>query len=116
MIRLHAHPQLPLFLSLPDVGDWWCLGQAVSHAGHIYYSGGASLAVNNVFKSGDTAPLHKYEYVSFPKVYLILNIWWPMPLFLHIYFIYIYRYNMEVDRRGLIHTIFRLGFACGFVG
>jgi hypothetical protein len=54
---------------LTDGGDWWCLGQAVSHAGHIYYSGGASLAVNNVFKSGDTAPLHKYEYVSFPKVY-----------------------------------------------
>jgi hypothetical protein len=40
----------------------------VSHAGHIYYSGGATLAVNNIFKSCDTAPLHKYEYVSLPKV------------------------------------------------
>jgi hypothetical protein len=29
------------------------------------------------------------------SIYIYLNIWWPMPLFLDIYFIY--RYNMEVD-------------------
>ena len=44
------------------------LGQAVSHAGCIYYSGGATLATNNIFKSCDTAPLNKYEYVSLTKV------------------------------------------------
>jgi hypothetical protein len=44
------------------------VGGAVSHAGCIYYSGGATLAINNIFKSCDTAPLNKYEYVSFPKV------------------------------------------------
>ena len=27
-----------------------CLGQATSHAGYIYYSGGACLAINNTFK------------------------------------------------------------------
>jgi hypothetical protein len=40
-----------------------------------------------------------------------------MPLFLDIYFIH--RYNIEVDEEkiyNLIHAIFRLGFACGFVG
>jgi len=46
----------------------YAFGQAVSHAGCIYYSGGATLAINNIFKSGDTAPLNKYEYVSFSKV------------------------------------------------
>ena len=40
----------------------------MSNAGCIYYSGGATLAVNNIFKSCDTAPLNKYEYVSLPKV------------------------------------------------
>ena len=48
----------------------YAVGQAVSHAGCIYYSGGATLAINNIFKSGDTAPLNKYEYVSFSKVNL----------------------------------------------
>ncbi|XP_023328521.1 uncharacterized protein LOC111701459 [Eurytemora carolleeae] len=46
----------------------YAFGQAVSNAGCIYYSGGATLAVNNIFKSCDTAPLNKYEYVSLPKV------------------------------------------------
>jgi len=46
----------------------YAFGGAVSHAGCIYYSGGATLAINNIFKSCDTAPLNKYEYVSFPKV------------------------------------------------
>ena len=43
-------------------------GQASSHAGFIYYSGGATLAVNNTYKPADPGPLHKYEYVSFTKV------------------------------------------------
>jgi hypothetical protein len=30
-----------------------------------------------------------------------INIWWPMPLFLDIYFIYRYRYNMEVDEEKI---------------
>jgi len=46
----------------------YCFGQASSHAGYIYYSGGATLAVNNTYKPGDPGPLHKYEYVSFTKV------------------------------------------------
>jgi len=46
----------------------YTFGQAVSHAGCIYYSGGATLAINNIFKCCDTAPLNKYEYVSLPKV------------------------------------------------
>jgi hypothetical protein len=31
------------------------------------------------------------------STYFFKNIWWPMPLFLDIYFIYRYRYYMEVD-------------------
>jgi hypothetical protein len=39
-----------------------------------------------------------------------LNIWWPMPLFLDIYFKYRYRYNIKVDEEKIdIYTIFRLG-------
>jgi hypothetical protein len=45
-----------------------------------------------------------------------MNIKYIWLLFVDIYFIYRYRYNMKVERRRLIHTIFRLGFACGFVG
>ena len=41
---------------------------ATSHAGYVYYSGGATIAVNNTFKSSDPGPLNKYEYVSFTKV------------------------------------------------
>ena len=43
-------------------------GTATSHAGYIYYSGGATMAVNNTFKSSDPGPLNKYEYVSFTKI------------------------------------------------
>merc|ERR1719483_1554095 len=44
-------------------------GQATSHAGFIFYSGGVTLAVNNTFKStSDPGPLNKYEYVSYTKV------------------------------------------------
>ena len=46
----------------------YCFGQASSHAGFIYYSGGATLAVNNTFKTRENGPLNKYEYVSFTKV------------------------------------------------
>ena len=53
------------FLLLPYVPS---AGQASSHAGFIYYSGGATLAVNNTYKPADPGPLHKYEYVSFTKV------------------------------------------------
>ena len=45
-----------------------CSGTATSHAGYIYYSGGATIAVNNTFKSSDPGPLNKYEYVSFTKI------------------------------------------------
>ena len=46
----------------------YCFGQASSHAGFIYYSGGATLAVNNTYKTRENGPLNKYEYVSFTKV------------------------------------------------
>ncbi len=45
-----------------------------------------------------------------------LNIWWPMTLFLDIYFLILYRYSIEVDEEQILHTTFRLGFACGYVG
>ena len=45
--------------------------------------------------------------------YLVAN-----ATFLDMYFIYRYRYRYKwrVMRRRLMHTIFRLGFACGFDG
>ena len=46
----------------------YCFGQASSHAGFIYYSGGATLAVNNTYKTRESGPLNKYEYVSFTKI------------------------------------------------
>ena len=46
----------------------YCFGQASSHAGFIYYSGGSTLAVNNTYKTRENGPLNKYEYVSFTKV------------------------------------------------
>ena len=46
----------------------YCFGQASSHAGFIYYSGGATLAVNNTYKTRESGPLNKYEYVSYTKV------------------------------------------------
>jgi len=46
----------------------YSFGQATSHAGFIYYSGGATLAINNTFKSSNPGPLNKYEFVSFTKV------------------------------------------------
>ncbi len=47
---------------------------------------------------------------------ILLNIWWPMPLFLDIYFIYRYRYNMEVDEEKIdtYCTIFRFGVCLWF--
>jgi len=43
----------------------YCLGHCGSYAGVIYYSGGATLAVNNLYKSSNPDILNKYEYVSF---------------------------------------------------
>jgi hypothetical protein len=31
-------------------------------------------------------------------------------------FYLIYKYSIEVDEEQILHTTFRLGFACGFVG
>jgi hypothetical protein len=42
-----------------------------------------------------------------------LNIWWPMPLFLDIYFIC--RYSIEIDEEMILHY-FGKGYACGFLG
>jgi hypothetical protein len=79
-------------------------------------------------KSRDTVPLKDTQYSSFDgtvtpfhrirlillrqtalnlnsllvscKIQILLNIWWPMPLF---YFTYRYRYNIEVDEEK-VHT------------
>jgi len=47
----------------------YSFGQASSYAGYIYYSGGATLAVNNTYRSAhDPGPLNKYEYASFTTI------------------------------------------------
>jgi hypothetical protein len=52
---------------------------------------------------------------SLKQLYYI-NIWWQMPLFLDIYFIFRYRYNMEVDEEKIDTYNISVGFAYGFGG
>ncbi len=58
------------------------------------------------------------QYRTVQNHIISFKIWWPTPPFLDIYFIYRYRIGtiLRLMRRRLIHTIFRLGFACAFVG